>query len=365
MRFCCSALTIAALFLVWSTQVAAAPSIGGLSGEVREGSTLTLRGAGFGQFGGEIVSWDDFEAHENGTPLNGISSIIGGRWTTQYSYTGRGARIDSQRTHSGSRAAHLDWSIDSHTIRAFGWGGRGPYSRLFISYWRYMTGNYSAEDGDNHKQFYLFGTHEDFPQLMPLIPARTTTWGIYNNVGDAAVPYSERNNINQAGWNYANTTNRYQRWDFWLTLNDVGIPNGTVMAWVDGVLGIQNRAYNSRRVNGLWDDFRLGHMAQGFNDSARAWFDDVYIATTQARVELCDSPTWANCRTREIQIVDPSTWSESQLSFKLRRGGLTDLENKYLYVVDQYGNANADGYAIDGGSSGEVQPMAPGNIQVR
>lgn len=344
------------IVLVLGTRFAVAePSISSYSGDPRNGSTVVLSGSSFGGFGGEIVSWDDFESQAVGAPIHGSKATIGGQWTTQFGYSGSGAAFDNRRAHSGSNAALLDWSIDANTIRAFGWAGRGPYTRLFISYWRYMQGNYVAGDG-NHKQFYLFGTNSDRPQLMPLIPAGTKIWGIYNNVGDSSLSWSERNNINTLGWNYDNTRDKFQRWDFWIELNDVNVPNGTVKAWLDGALGIENYKYNTRRVEGAFDDFRLGHMAQGFTDTAKAWFDDVYIATTQARVELCDAPTWSTCKMRAIQVVDSARWTTSQIAFQYRTGGLTTGGTAYVYVVDANGSVNEIGFPINGAEAAAPRP---------
>jgi hypothetical protein len=343
-------------------QAFAAPTISSLSGTVQEGGVITVKGAGFGSFGGSIVSWDDFDGQALGSRINGSTAKIGGLWTTQDNYSGSGARFDNGHIHSGGRAALIDWSIDQYQIRAFGWKGRGPYTRLFISYWRYMVGDYQSANDDNHKQFYLFGNASgDFPQLMPCIPAGDDTWGVYNNIADSSVSYSVRNNLNTLGWTYSNTRGAFQRWDYWFVLNDVNVKNGTVKTWVNGKLGISTTSYNIRRVNGAFDDFRLGHMARGFESTAKAWYDDLYIATTQARVELCDKATWSECTKREIQVVQPASWTAGQLTFTLRRGGYEGVAGKYVYVIDSNGVANSSGYPL---SSGPV-PMPPSSVVVQ
>jgi hypothetical protein len=353
--------TMLGMALFAAGQAVAAPTVTGVSGTVQEGSAVTVTGSGFGTFDGTIVTWDDFEAHALGARIHNSSAKIGGTWTTQGSYAGAGARYEGSRTHSGSRAAYLDWSVDTNTIRAFGWAGRGPYTRLFISYWRYMAGNYTAGT-DNHKQFYLFGNNGDFPQLMPCIPAGQSSWGVYNNVSDSSLSWNERNNMNTLGWSYSNTRDTFQRWDYWFVLNDVNVANGTVKSWLNGKLGISTNSYNTRRVNGAFDDFRLGHMAQGFTDTAKAWYDDVYIATTQARVELCDKPTWTECTKREIQIVQPSSWTAGELTFTLRKGGYDGVAGKYVYVIDSSGNVNSSGYPL---TLSATVPKAPFNVALQ
>lgn len=329
-----------------STSAMAQPDVVSMSGHLEEGATITLNGQGFGNFNGEIVSWDDFEGQTVGSRINGSQAKIGGTWTTIYGYNGNGARYDNQRTNSGQAAAHLDWSIDSNTIRAFGWSGKGPYSKLYITYYRNMDGEYLPGTGYNHKQFYLYGTSGGFPQLMPIVMSGGTSWGLYNNVGDSSISFSERNNVNSLGWNYDNTKNKFQRWEIFTSLNDVGVYNGTVKMWVDGKLGVSNERYRTRTVDGQFRDFRLGHMAQGFTSTAKAWFDDLYVATTQARVELCDKPTYSECSQKQIQVADPSVWADGQVSFTLRKGGYQDFDGKYVYVVDENGVANEQGLQL-------------------
>ena len=44
-------------------------------------------------------------------------------------------------------------------------------------------------------------------------------------------------------------------------------------------------------------------MAQGFFSTAKAWFDDLYIATTPARIEICNADIYELCTIKHIQYV--------------------------------------------------------------
>lgn len=325
----------------------AEPVITGSVGELKVGNTIEIHGNNFGTMDGKIISWDDFEGQTTGAVINGAKSVIGGNWSTIYNYSGKGAIFDDFKSHSGSKSAHLNWSVNKHTIRAFGWRDRGPYNKLYISYQRYMEGDYKAKNKDNHKQFYLYGNKKQFPQGMPLMPAGTSVWGFYNNVGNGKISWSERNNKNTKGWKYSNTIGKFQRWEWYIQLNKpYTASNGIIRGWLDGLQGIKNESYRHTYVDGKYVDFRLGHMAQGFNDTAKAWFDDLYIATTQARVELCDKPLWMDCRNKDVQVADEVTWGNSNLSFTLNSGFLNYSEAIYLYVVDKNGVANTTGYKL-------------------
>lgn len=327
------------LFATTSLELAAAPTVAKvempnpLLGETK----VVVTGSDFGSFGGTIVSWDDFESHSVGVNIAGKSPIAGHVWSTLYGYSGKGIVVDRTRRVSGENSIKVEWGIDSNTIRAFGWAGKGPYDELYITYWRYMEGNFKYST-DNHKQFYLYGTADGFPQLMPLIPGGTQTWGVYNNVGDGNVEYNARNNINTLGWNWSNTSNKFQRWEIYTKLNSPYTQsNGIVRLWVDGRLGVNNEKYRVRYVDGKFNDFRLGHMAQGFPDTAKAWFDDIYIATTQARVEICNSNVYLQCSIKHLQFVDDKDWSSQKITFTPRNLAMLKGEKVYLYVVDRNG----------------------------
>lgn len=341
------------LILIMCSPVFSGPVVINISGQWSEGNQLVISGSGFGSFGGEIVSWDDFEAHNQGDYINGSSPQIGPKWSCQYGYSGSGAIFDTTKSHGGSKAFHIDWSKGGGaTIRGCGWAGKGPFDRLYVSYWRWMQGDYDhkATPVPNHKQFYLFGNGDnDLPQAMILMPAGTSTWAGYNNVGA-----SENNLYNKTSLTYSKTAGVWNRWETFVEMNDVGVSNGTFLVWVDGILTISSTSYkhNWASSKALWDDFRLGHMAQQFTDTAKAWFDDLYIATTQARVEICDTATWSDCRHREIQIVSSTSsgysWNSSSITIDVHQGGFSDAGSKYLYIVTADGSVNEDGLLLGG-----------------
>lgn len=300
---------------------------------------IVISGEQFGEFDGQIVSWDDFETHTTGQKISGLTPISGHKWSTIYDYKGNGIVIDSQFSISGSNSIKVDWTVDPESIRAFGWSGKGPYKQLYISYWRLMTGDFVAATS-NHKQFYLYGNKSGFPQGMPLIPGGQKAWGFYNNVSSGYITAANPNpnNINSLGWEWDNTKNSMQRWEFFIKLNEPYTEkNGIIQVWLDGKKGIDNKQYQISHVDGEFVDFRLGHMAQGFFNTAKAWFDDIYIATTQARVEICDSPVYEKCSIKHLQYIDPSQWEDTQITLKLRNLR-PSIDNKYyLFVIDRDG----------------------------
>jgi hypothetical protein len=364
MKYTISTIILFAWYVIQSlTNISAFASsyVNSTTGSFVDGGTVTISGSDFSQMNGTIVSWDNFEAHSDGTNIAGASPIIGPAWQCQYGYDGDGAEFDNLRAHSGSISARIDWSIDNHTIRAFGWSSQGPYSQLYITYLRYMQGDYSDDilqcqtsDGYNcnHKQFYLFGNASgDKPQGMPLMPAKNDDWAWYNNSAQ-----SGSTAWNNKGWTYDNTKEQFQRWEFWVKLNNPWTEsNGIIKVWLDCEVGIDKNDYRHAYIDGKFVDFRLGHMAQGFTSTAKAWFDDLYIATTQARVEIGNNASWTNCTHREIQI--PSAWSDNSINITVNLGSFKNGETAYLFVVDADGN-ESDGYGpiTIGGGGGDNLP---------
>jgi hypothetical protein len=99
------------------------------------------------------------------------------------------------------------------------------------------------------------------------------------------------------------------------------------------------------------------------NDSPTVWLDDIYISNTPARVEICNSQTWASRTQCEVQI--PTTWSDSTINISAQIGSLPSGGAAFLYVMDSVNGVNSNGYAltIDGGSA-ISKPKAPTNLRV-
>ncbi len=140
---------------------------------------------------------------------------------------------------------------------------------------------------------------------------------------------------------WEDTSYKFNRWEVFVKLNEPEtVKNGILETRVDGKLIINNQSYPARNVKGSFTDFRLGHMAHGFESSAKAWFDDVYIATTRARVEVCDSNVYENCKIKHLQYADPSKWLDGSISVDLHNIEAFKEKDGYLYVIDKNGEVS-------------------------
>jgi hypothetical protein len=344
---------LAVLMILPPTFSVAAPAITNVSpsGILTGGTSVTIIGNNFGTKSPVApLSWDNFESQTLGRFVS-ATPVIGHTWTTIAVGNGLGDILFSNdRSHSGNKAVKIIWYVGGNTINAFGWAGKGPYTRLYISYWRYQTGSY-IQGQHNHKQFYVYGNEGSIaiPQALSFIPASESRFGTMNNYTCSA---------DNPGWQsasvfYDDVKNRWNRWEAYVELNSLGAFDGTAEFWVDGkkyVNYVGNFKWRCDGNTGEWIDFRLGHMFQGpaggplRDENKQAWFDDVYIDTTPARVELCNESTWATRKHCEIQV--PTAWSPSSINITLNKGSLLNMGNAYIYVVDANGEANASGVPI-------------------
>jgi hypothetical protein len=224
-----------------------------------------------------------------------------------------------------------------------------------------MEGDYNgtASPAHNHKMFYLFGNgtyngYSEMPQSMPVInPGAAEQWAFYNNAGDV---------LYGAGTTYGQTKQVWNRWEYWLQLNSpYTSANGVVQMSVDGTSIVNSSSYLLRKNDGTWKDFRLGHMTNNFSATAKAWFDDLYIATTRARVEIGNASTFSACTHREIQI--PTSWSDGTISVTVNQGGFAANSSAYLFVVDSSGNIS-NGKQITFGSGDTTSLTSPQNLKL-
>lgn len=338
------------------------PEVTGVTGEIRNGASLQIQGVEFGPRNGRVFSWDDFEGTPLNSSLNGAGAKIGPDWQCTHECS-TSVTVKGDRAHSGSRSAHVDWRVYEYPIAGFGWTHPEPgnaFRRMYISYWRWMEGAYQPnielcsrqevlKYGDcNQKHLFVSGDTEGKPQLLSQIEIGSDSWSLYNNVD----PLNQANLIpNQRGLTYSNTSAKWGRWEYYLEMNTGNcVRDGVAKFWVDGQQAGSRLDYPhncTANANAKWKDLYLGLSANGFTASARAWFDDVYVATTQSRVEICDTPRWSDCRHREIQIVNEGDWESGRIQITLRQGSFSTLSGRYLYVIKDNGLVNEAGYRLD------------------
>ncbi|MFO7528765.1 MAG: hypothetical protein R6W86_08195 [Marinobacter sp.] len=82
---------------------------------------------------------------------------------------------------------------------------------------------------------------------------------------------------------------------------------------------------------------------------------DIYVSETQARVEISDSPTWDPTSHREVLNVN--SWSDQSIDVTFNLYAHKASSSLYLYVIDNNGSVNANGYQLCEKCPSQVQSI--------
>lgn len=380
----------------------AAPVIDGFSGTFTHGSIVTLSGSGFGSKSPvEPVSWDNFESGSNAQAVHNVSPVIGPQWTSQR--PNDLPRYSSDRAYSGNLSVKIDWIAEDYTIVAFGWTNQGPFDRLFISWWRYHRASpeevlndvncnvpvgdpsYNPDHCFNHKQLYVFGDAActgspsvyDCPQiLIGAIMTSRQNWlhaiqGGRDDQGNSIGSYTDQFRWDQ-NVHYRDTLNAWQRWDTYIQREEpYNTDNGLFKAWLGGRLVASEDTTDYNNIPFNWEDIRIGHMFRPHAPYSyfQSYFDDVYIDSTQARVELCNVASWSQKELTGAVCalqIPRNEWGASRLQAQVNAGSFSSGAQVWLYVIDRDGAVNSSGFPVTLGSSQQndsLAPAAPGNLR--
>jgi len=340
---------LVAMALVLTTQLSfGAPTPSKVAGTVANGQPVTVTGSGFGvnaAAGTTGIEW-------LGGPTGNIASGTIGKPFTKTNWQSIWAEnfptYESDFAHSGTKSIRAivypatDWDSDmtfhlpaslavGQTLYASWWvrtsrSGAGQWKMLR------MENAPTFVDGDMELVFFdWLGVNAPQMVIDPGTGTDQTTWVNNSDYPTSdSIWYRQELIINTAG---SVVINLYQ-------------PNNTLASQT--VTGLKfNGPFNYL----VWQNY-AGNGITAFT----AWFDDIFIQEgTQARMEICDSPTWNARTTCEIQY--PTTWNDSSISATINQGGFGPTDSKYLYVVDATGAANSAGYPVTFGGGGTAAPV--------
>ena len=335
-----SAVASVVLVLVLNSPVPQAqtsgPVISAVSGTVSHGSSLQISGSGFGSKSTAApLKWDTFENGTDNTALSGwsLSATPDGTRVPRYSTL--------RRRPNSNLSARADFSNGN-------WGSNfaitgTPLPRVYLDAWYYYQP--ASPYSRNHKLFRIH-SNTDSPNLY---------YNLYCATGYSHLSQDGVSGGNYHYWPWIGPEYFAGKWvhlQVYLEESSPGVDDGTALMWIDGVLWVnQVRNFRTRDSSTNWNSIYLGNYVGHGSDascaaSGDAWtfWDDVYIDTTPARIEIGDASTYSATRHREIQI--PSAWSSSAISITLNRGGFSSLDGKYLYVTDSAGRVNANGFPL-------------------
>ena len=289
----------------------ASPAINGVSGQCTEGSSLTLLGSDFGSGGAPLLA-DTVENQASYSSASDGDEVPWGVWEDHpYNYddmfleTSDGALTGAMHYKSGAGTGFLSWpsALDNT-----------PQRSLYVA-WMYKPSVGPNSNGGSNKHIRIWdlasgtGTRISWTSMhMTYGPngSLKTSWGSFS-----------------------------------------GIPNQWNMMeiWADAASGRLITSINGSVTHDL-ADFVAYNTSEGlkvkllgFDSSISSLYpsmitelDNIYIASTRARVELSDSAVWDPSSMREILAVE--RWSQSQVNVEIRQGRIASLNNAYLYVIN-------------------------------
>ena len=140
--------------------------------------------------------------------------------------------------------------------------------------------------------------------------------------------------------------------------------NGILRWWFDGKLIFNHNDINTGNANKY--PFIVGwYMSNSADGNGDLYFDDAYIDSTWARVEIGNNAIYDQCTIREIQ--PPTGWSTSSITITCNPGALTGTA--YVFVTDINGNRNETGFKVNIGEVADQPtskiPDAPANLTIQ
>jgi hypothetical protein len=321
------------------------PTITSVSGTLQHASSLTIKGACFGtKSPAAPIKYDAFEVGTNGSTLTGWTLDSA---TIHPQYSSRVVRPNS-RMSAAARFVNGNYRSSFGIVRS-------PLPRIYFDAWIYydVAPTYSR----NYKVFRVFSNTSGAAQpnlYYNLYCQGIGDTSLLSQDGVNAPVDSYRQYV--GGWSSADFAKKWVHLQGYLEQSSPTAADGTAKVWLNGkqvvnrVRNWRTRTSSTTTWNRILFGNYLGHDGDPTKEScgsygdAVVYWDNVYVDTTQARVELGNAATYAGCTQREIQI--PSTWTDTAIAITLNQGGFTSIKGRYLYVITPSGLANSQGFLL-------------------
>jgi hypothetical protein len=355
----------------------ASPQIESVTGVGYDGNNIVINGSGFGykENAEPLISSFDSDTIENN--WDEPDNFPSGDWER----TSGDAFLSSAQTRSNSVKHNysLSCTMDGwdNGYDKINYNIQESTRDVYVSWWQYrdMESINFAEGTPNAKFFRLYhGNVTDVPNIVfTLWPTNEYALdgfimtGDYlgSQDGDLIYHSSECNTESWGGTNLTYGThicaggvrewNHFEifvRWPSTPTGED-----GSVLWLVDGET--VGRVENARMDDGMHTPgsggiVLIGNVTGAMDPISEKYISDVYIDKTVAHVYLSESATstWPDMETKvhtENQVA--SEWSNNSISITFNQGSFNSGDQVYLYVIDENGNVNQNGYPITIGQS--------------
>lgn len=360
----------------------AAPSVTDVSGTVEHGQNITISGLNFGtKPTAAPLKWDDFEAYNVGDNIlitgdNPWSDYNPDNWT----------KASSTQVHAGTKAMHGDFTHSQHEGAGVYYdidtaGGISNCTTVYLSTWVYLKWDATSEYRSRNMKYPRVTAGSADPHTgnpnNSIGALGNSSTGIYvNTVNSFTGP---------SGWYpempSAFPEGQWHHFEYYLKrASAAGVADGISILTIDGIDYINSTSANNwtpDSYGGVYykhvfpsvffvaQALYIGGVWTYVNIKYDAYFDDVYIDSTPARVALCTGSTWTARGSCAIQ--PPSTWDANgdEITATVNLGALTG-DTAYLYVCDADNVCNENGYEVTlGGAPDVTPPAAPQGLSVQ
>jgi len=324
------------------------PSISGVSDSTpTHGQSITISGSNFGTkpYGAAPQKYEDFE---NGT--HGSLLTTTGYWNMDSNNPTEDkpqfSNAETRHTHSGLSGKFIEYGLQDMTYTPdLNFSGKKIYMDLWLRFqWASLTAQhqnklFKIQSKVNNKG----GSDPDSYPIMNFYCWRYDGGGTW-----CYIPLSnEQGSVSHENMGCPGNTPAWYHWQIELLNNDIGSANGEFRVWRNGTLlaedyDLEIRLTGDNHFNCFWLGRYLGNYEGDLSNTL--YYDEVYLDDSWARVEIGNASTWSGCSHRETQI--PSSWSSSSITVTVNQGTFADSAGAYLYVTDDEGNVNANGYSI-------------------
>ena len=344
------------LFLNDYSETFAVPTITSTTGTIVGGESVNFNGEGFGAKA--IASPLKFDTFESGSVGDELADWV--LYSNIYSSIPRYSTV----AKNGSHSAVCDFETETNGAAAYNSSFQLTgldYDKIFLSFYYRpvyvndtcydnqpnrnfkvlrVEGNNGNMSGDQHEGVPLFALEHRAPsggETEVAVRAQYEPSLISDTFYEGELGWENQR------WNkveiYANVVDGEKIFRMWENgvekspslsiLNDVWIPS----------MGEYNSSFNEVKFGFYYDT-----SSQYGNCRAKVYFDDVYIDNSISHVEICEGISWGNKHHCEIQI--PTSWSNDAVTIKFNQGSFQAGDQAYLYVVDENGEVNENGYPI-------------------
>lgn len=324
-------LALFSIALLTATHIIASPAITKVAGEFTEGQRITISGINFGAANATPLVWDTVdnqitvgqEIEGKKVPYSATNTwgenTHDDAWGSDILFTKKIHKPGRSASYSGGKRSDLGWP---NAVKDKG------LKNIFVSWW-FLPNKDPAGNGGANKFIRIWdesdGEHTRISWTSTLL-------------GHGA--NSVRGNPSWGDWSGKN--GEWNKLEIW-----VSTETQTIKAWV-----------NNKLIHDI-NDFKKSKTTQGlniyligFDPSISANYpdfkfnlSDIYISPSIARVEISDKATWNDLdATREIQPID--SWKANSIELTLNIGSFNSLADKFLYVIDNNGDVNQNGYPL-------------------